>query len=211
MKVKYNRTSTLQQSGNRFDLDETKYDLVLFDKGVSGTVPFHKRPEGSKLLTLVQSGQVKTVVFEELSRAGRNTIDVLNTLDILEGKEVNVQIRNLGIQSRPQENTSNPIWKMLVSILSSLYEMERENIRERTDAGRRMYLLKGGRLGRPTNSGESHHKFLNKPKSQEILKYLRKGQFSQRQIAKICRVSPKTVQKVCKTSGLSTRTCENDL
>ena len=196
MRVKYNRTSTIQQDGNRFELDDNPYDLVLFDKGVSGSVPFNERPEGKRLMHLVRSGQVTTVVFEELSRTGRNTVDVLNTLEILEENEVNVVVRNLGIQSRPNGKPKNPVWKMIVSVMSSLYEMERENIRERTEMGRMVYLMKGGKLGRPKNSSESDHKFLNKPKSQEILKYLNKGKFSQREISKLCRVSPKTVKKV---------------
>jgi len=151
---------------------------------------------------LVRSGQVTTVVFEELSRTGRNTVDVLNTLEILEENEVNVVVRNLGIQSRPNGKPKNPVWKMIVSVMSSLYEMERENIRERTEMGRMVYLMKGGKLGRPKNSTESDHKFLNKPKSQEILKYLYKGKFSQREIAKICKCSPKTVRKVMEKSTL---------
>ena len=200
MRVKYNRTSTIQQDGNRFELDDNPYDLVLFDKGVSGSVPFNERPEGKRLMKLVRSGQVTTVVFEELSRCGRNTVDVLNTLEILEENEVNVVVRNLGIQSRPNGKPKNPVWKMIVSVMSSLYEMERENIRERTEMGRMVYLMKGGKLGRPKNSTESDHKFLNKPKSQEILKYLNKGKFSQREIAKICKCSPKTVKKVLEKS-----------
>jgi len=196
MVVKYNRTSTIQQDGSRFELDKGNYDLVLFDKGVSGSVPFQERPEGSKLMNLVRSGVVESVVFEELSRTGRNTVDVLNTLEVLESHEVNVVIRNLGLQSRPNGKPKNPIWKMIVSVMSSLYEMERDNIRERTEMGRMVYLMKGGKLGRPKNSTESDHKFLNKPKSQEILKYLNKGKYSQREISKLCRVSPKTIRKV---------------
>lgn len=85
---------------------------------------------------------------------------------------------------------------MIVSVMSSLYEMEKDNIRERTEMGRIVYVMQGGKLGRPKNSTESDHKFLNKPKSQEILKHLNKGKFSQREIAKICKCSPKTVRKV---------------
>jgi len=155
MRVKYNRTSTIQQDGNRFELDDNPYDLVLFDKGVSGSVPFNERPEGKRLMNLVRSGQVTTVVFEELSRTGRNTVDVLNTLEILEENEVNVVVRNLGIQSRPNGKPKNPVWKMIVSVMSSLYEMERENIRERTEMGRMVYLMKGGKLAPPSGCGHS--------------------------------------------------------
>ena len=45
MRVKYNRVSTLQQSGDRFTVDQTNYDLVLFDK-ISGSVPFKEREKG---------------------------------------------------------------------------------------------------------------------------------------------------------------------
>jgi len=39
MRIKYNRVSTLQQSGDRFTMDKENYDLVLLDK-VSGSVSF---------------------------------------------------------------------------------------------------------------------------------------------------------------------------
>ena len=101
MKIKYNRTSTSQQEGSRFELDEDHYDLVLFDKGVSGSILFGDRPDGGRLLNLVRGGEVKTVVFEELSRTGRNTVDVLSTLQVMDDHGVNVVIRNIGVESRP--------------------------------------------------------------------------------------------------------------
>lgn len=203
MKVKYNRTSTLRQEGNRFELDTAEYDLVLFDKGVSGSVPFVERPDGKRLMQMVGRGEVQTVVFEELSRAGRNTVDVLNTLQVMGDMNVNVVIRNLGVESRPNGQDENPVWTILVSVMAAIYDMERRSIRERTKMGRQIYLRNGGRLGRPRNSIESDHKFLSKPKSQEILKYLKKGKYSQREIAKLCRASPATVRKVRRMMGQS--------
>ena len=50
MKIKYNRTSSVGQEGARFDLDTQTYDEVLFDKGVSGKVPFKERPEAKRLV-----------------------------------------------------------------------------------------------------------------------------------------------------------------
>ena len=94
MKVKYNRTSTIQQEGKRFDLDKNEYDLTLFDKGVSGKIPFSERTEGNKLTQLVNDGKVSEVVVEELSRLGRNTIDTLTTLKFFEDNEVNADTGN---------------------------------------------------------------------------------------------------------------------
>ena len=193
MKVKYNRVSTLQQSGNRFSADEDKYDLVLFDK-VSGKVPFKERPKAQELVKLVEQGKVKELVIEEFSRVGRTIGDCIQTLEWLEAKEVNVVVRNLGIQSRPQ-GKKNPIWGLLSATMASLYSLEMENIRERTSTGRAGYVQKGGRLGRPNGSTESEKRFMEKPKTQQIIKLLEKGR-TVREIAAITECSSKTVQKV---------------
>jgi DNA invertase Pin-like site-specific DNA recombinase len=193
LKVKYNRVSTLQQTGNRFTDDKENYDLVLLDK-VSGNVPFSKRDKAQELIKLVVSGQLSDLVIEEFSRLGRNTGDVISTLEWLDQAGVNVIVRNIGLQSRPM-GKKNPIWKMISSVMSSLYEMELENIKERTTVGRLIYVQNGGKLGRPQNSLESSKKFLNKPLSQQIIKSLKKG-LTIREISKVCSVSTKTVMKV---------------
>ena len=193
MKIKYNRVSTLQQSGNRFELDNDNYDLTLLDK-VSGSIPFMERPKGIEVVKLVEAGRVSDLVVEEFSRLGRNTGDVIRTLEWLEEKEVNVNILNNGLQSRPN-GKKNPVWKMISSVMSSLYEMELENIKERTMMGRLVYVQRGGKLGRPEGSNENERQFLNKEKSHEILKYLNKKR-TIREISKITSTSNKTIIKV---------------
>jgi DNA invertase Pin-like site-specific DNA recombinase len=193
LKVKYNRVSTLQQTGNRFTDDKENYDLVLLDK-VSGNVPFSKRDKAQELIKLVVSGQLSDLVIEEFSRLGRNTGDVISTLEWLDQAGVNVTVRNIGLQSRPM-GKKNPIWKMISSVMSSLYEMELENIKERTTVGRLVYVQNGGKLGRPLDSNEAKNIFLQKEKSQQILKSLRKG-LTIREVAKLSSASTKTVMKV---------------
>lgn len=192
MKIKYNRVSTLQQSGDRFDADDNFYDLVLFDK-ISGTIPFKERPKGKELVDIVEQGQVFELVAEEFSRLGRNTGDVISTLEWLEEHQVNVTIRNVGLQSRPN-NKRNPIWKMISSVMSSLYEMELENIKERTATGRMVYVQRGGKLGRPANSTESEKAFLDKEKTKDIIKWLNKGR-TIREISSHTNASNKTIIK----------------
>ena len=86
---------------------------------------------------------------------------------------------------------------MLTSVMSSLYEMELENIRERTMVGRQVYVLRGGKLGRPSNTNESNLEFLNKDSSQKIRKALEKG-LTVREVSKVTEVSTRTVMKVKK-------------
>lgn len=193
MKIKYNRVSTIQQTGERFKVDEQGYDKVILDK-VSGTIPFRERDGGKEIYTLVKKGDLKELVLEELSRGGRNTGDLITTLEWLDENEVNVVVRNIGLESRPN-GKRNPIWKMITSVMSSLYEMELENIKERTHYGRVMYVRNGGKLGRPDGTKENRRTFLNKPKSKEILKYLEMD-LSYREISRLVGCSVNTVGKV---------------
>ena len=169
--------------------------MTLLDK-VSGSVSFMDRTEAKKLIQYVEEGKITEIVTEEFSRLGRNTGDVISTLDWLDQHNVNVRIRNLGIESRPN-GKRNSVWKILSATMSSLYEMELENIKERTSTGRMIYLQNGGVLGRPKNTTESNSSFLSKPKSKKITHYLERG-LSIREVAKQVNASPKTIMKVKK-------------
>ena len=197
MRVKYNRTSTIQQEGERFKLDKDNYDLTIFDKGVSGKIPFSEREGGIKLTNLVNEGRVKEVVVEELSRLGRNTIDTLTTLKSFEEKGINVVVRGMGNLQSMIDGKKNPIWNLITSVMSSLYELERENILERTEMGRKMYVMNGGKLGRKVGSVENRKEFLQKDKTKKIVSLLEKGK-SVRDISSRLGVSTKTIVKVRK-------------
>lgn len=197
MRVKYNRTSTIQQEGERFKLDKDNYDLTIFDKGVSGKIPFSEREGGIKLTNLVNEGKVKEVVVEELSRLGRNTIDTLTTLKSFEEKGINVVVRGMGNLQSMIDGKKNPIWNLITSVMSSLYELERENILERTEMGRKMYVMNGGKLGRKVGSVENRKEFLQKDKTKKIVSLLEKGK-SVRDISSRLGVSTKTIVKVRK-------------
>lgn len=178
-------------------MDNDPYDLILLDK-VSGSVDFKNRPKGKEVTNLVNNGKVETLVIEEFSRIGRNTGDVLKTLEWLEDNQVNVVVRNIGLQSRPN-GQKNPIWKIISSVMSSLYEMELENILERTTVGRQVFVQNGGILGRPVGSTESEKDFLNKKSSRKVIKSLKKG-FTIREASKVASVSTRTTMKVKKTA-----------
>ena len=197
MRVKYNRVSTQIQSGNRFEADTEKYDLILFDK-ISGTVKFKDRPQAKILIDYIQKGIVKEVIVEELSRLGRHTGDCISTLEWMDEKEINVVVRNLGVESRPNGKT-NPIWSILSATLSSVYSLEISSIKERTSIGRQVFLQRGGVLGRKAGSTLSDRDFIEKPKSKKILEYLEKG-WTLREIAKQVDASTKTVMKVKSTA-----------
>ena len=194
MIIKYNRTSTIILKGERFKQDKDIYDLTINDFGVSGKIPFNRRDGGSKLIEMVNEGKVNKVVFEDLSRCGRTLKDSINTLDYFFENGVVIKVRNIGIESHTPDGEKNPMWNIITSILSSVYEMERERILEITEMGRKQYVLNGGKLGRKVGSEESEMIFLKKPQTKSIIKLLKMGK-SNRDIIGRLNCSPKTITK----------------
>ena len=197
MIIKYNRTSTINQKGERFKLDKGNYDLTINDFGISGKIPFNRREGGSKLIELVKEGKVTKIVFEDLSRCGRTLKDSINTLDYFFENSVIIKVRNIGIESHTPNGEKNPMWNIVTSILSSVYEMERERILEITEMGRKQYVLNGGKLGRKIGSEESEMVFLRKPQTKSIIKFLKMGKTNRDIIGRL-NCSPKTITKVRK-------------
>jgi DNA invertase Pin-like site-specific DNA recombinase len=113
----------------------------------------------------------------------------------MEKHNVTVTIQSLGNLRSIIDGKKNPLWTLISSIMSSLYQMELENLKLRTHMGRQSYLLKGGKLGRRMGSNENETSFMNKPKSQEIVSLLRRGK-STRDIVGRLGVSPNLVTKV---------------
>jgi len=198
MKVKYIRWSTLSQSPARQLVDKKKYDLILQEQ-ISGSIALAKRPKGSELLKLIETGKVKELFVEEFSRLGRNAFDTLSTLNICEQHNVTVHIQNMNLSSHV-DGRINPLFKMFSYIVSVIAEQERELIKERTEMGKIAAREKGVRFGRKPGSNERKLDFLNKENNRAILKYLIKGDNTIREIAKLTDTSTATVSKVKKVA-----------
>ena len=197
MKVKYQRTSTMEQHGDRFGMDKEQYDLIFFDRGISGTKPFRERTNGMKIITLVECGKLEELIVPELRDIGRNTFDTISVLEFMERHSVIVTIQSLGNLQSIVEGKKNPLWTLVSSIMSSLYQMELENLKLRTHMGRQSYIMKGGKLGRKIGTKENDSSFMMKPKTREIISLLKKGK-STRDICGRLNVSPNLVTKVRK-------------
>ena len=178
-------------------MDIEQYDLVLFDRGISGTKPFRERTNGIKIITLVEQGTLKELIVPELRDIGRNTFDTISVLDFMERHSVIVTIQSLGNLQSIVEGKKNPLWTLVSSIMSSLYQMELENLKLRTHMGRQSYIMKGGKLGRKIGTKENDSSFMLKPKTREIISLLKKGK-STRDICGRLNVSPNLVTKVRK-------------
>lgn len=117
---------------------------LFIDAGVSGGKPIAERPEGSRLVELVTSGQVQCVVVVKLDRAFRNTVDCLQTVTEWEKAGVALHIIDLGGNSI---DTTSPAGRFMLTVLSAAAEMERGMIRDRCNSGRASRKAQGYRVG----------------------------------------------------------------
>jgi len=190
MKSIYIRVSTTEQNIDRQVKEGTK---AYIDK-LSGSIPFAERPGAKKLLNDIDAGKITEVEVHSIDRLGRNTLDIMTTIQGLTDKGINVISKKEGLQTII-DGKENPMSKLLVGILGTLAEFELTRIRERQAEGIAKAKARGEYKGRDVNSKESREKFLSKPKSQKIIKKLKKGE-SVRSTALKLKTSINTVRKV---------------
>jgi DNA invertase Pin-like site-specific DNA recombinase len=89
-----------------------------------------------KIISMVESGILKELVVPELRDIGRNTYDTISVLDFMEKHNITVTIQSLGNLRSIINGKKNPLWTLISSIMSSLYQMELENLKLRTHMGR---------------------------------------------------------------------------
>ena len=146
----YTRVSTaIQVDGYSLDAQKDKLrkyaeyeDMIVAaeysDEGFSGK-NIQGRLEFQRMLNDIQEGKdgVSYVLVFKLSRFGRNAADVLNSLQLMQDFGVNLICVEDGIDS------SKDSGKLMISILSAVAEIERENIRTQTMAGREQKAREG--------------------------------------------------------------------
>ena len=129
------------------DREEMEIVDIYEDAGKSGK-SIEGRPAFKKLLSDVENGlDVDYVLVYKLSRFGRNAADILNSLALLQTYDVNLICIEEGIDS------SQTSGKLLISVLSAVAEIERENILEQTMNGRREKARQGKWNGGPPPYG----------------------------------------------------------
>jgi DNA invertase Pin-like site-specific DNA recombinase len=157
----YIRVSTLQQANDGDSLEtqlkqinsysalkgyEIPLENFITERGVSGSLEFESRPEGSKLFERLEAGDV--LIFSKLDRAFRNTRNALNTLHELKLRGVSVHFIDLG-----GDVTNDGIGSVIFTILSAFATFERERIATRIREVKQIQKADGKFLGGFTRFG----------------------------------------------------------
>lgn len=148
VRVGYTRVSTIAQTLEQQNVALAAAGVMkTFSDVMSGARD--DRPGLAALLDYVREGDI--VVVWKLDRLGRNTLHILETVKSLTDRGVTLVSTTDGIDS------STAAGRMVIAVLASMAEFERELIKERTALKRAASQANGTRFGRPRKVVEEAH------------------------------------------------------
>lgn len=164
-------------------------EIEFISEKITGVAPLQER----KLYQVLTMEGVARLVVEDVDRLGRDAAEVLTIIKELTARGINFTVTRYGIDTILPNGDENPVAKMIFSIMSTLFEQERNNIKRKQRQGIEIAKLQGKYKGRKLNTTLSPDQLITKyPK---VVKELQSGT-SIRRTAKLCDISPTTVQNV---------------
>lgn len=173
--------------------------LRIFEEHISGGKKNSERAGLQECLAFAVENNITVILISELSRAGRQIWEVLETVKFCIDHNIDIYFQKEGLRLFDESGKVNGVMAIYISCLSFCAEKERENIAFRLNQGRQLAVEKGVKMGRPQGAIKTLDQL-----SQEyapVIKSLKRGQ-SVRNTAKICSVSVSTVQRVKKALNI---------
>ena len=169
----------------------------VFANKISGAVRNEERTEICELVEYVKYNQIHRVVCSEISRIGRNTLEALKIIQVLNENGVSLYVKNYNLETLDSNGKVNPIASLICTILLEVASMERLTIKERMESGRKQYIEKcrreGVKMGRPATYRKSNDTY--KQQYQREISLIRKG-LSLANISAITGTSINTIRKI---------------
>jgi len=194
--ILYCRVSSIDQKTDRQRINELDFKVVVEDK-CSGSIPFFEREGGKEILKYINNQIATSLSVWTIDRLGRNLRDILNTIHFFNERNIPIIFVSQGLRTIDENGKENAITKLMISILGTVGEMEKSQIRERQLEGIKIAKLKGVYKGRLEGTTEDVHAFLDKPKNKKALEYIKKG-YKLTEAAKLANVHINTMTKIKK-------------
>ena len=172
-----------------------------FEEHISGAKKNHERPVLQECLTYCIEVKIDVLLLSELSRLGRNVDEVLANIRFAKENHLNIYFQKEGISIYGSDEKENPYLTIMIAVLGTCAQMERESIHYRLLSGRKVYVDKNlaetGKSGLGRKVG--YRKPIDKKREEykETLKLLRAG-YPIRKVAKLTDVSESTVKRLKK-------------
>lgn len=196
-------STTDRQSTTRQVIELTSYaELVklkverVYEEKVSGAKKNSERIVLQDCQEFCIQNKIDVILISELSRLGRNTFELLSTVQKLIDAKVNIYFHKEQFSLLDENKMPSLFTPILIAVLGTAAQLERENIQYRLNSGRAQFINGGGKLGRKIGSVKTKEK-----KEQEysnVIKLLNKQYYTLKEIAKLSGVSISTIQRLKK-------------
>ena len=178
-------------------LDYVKYQNLeickIYEEHISGAKKNVERPILQQAIDFCKSNGVSILLVSELSRLGRNAFEVLATVKDLIDSGINLYMQKEQLTLLDAEGKPTIFAPIMIATLSTCAQLERENIKFRLNSGRKLYIERGGKLGRKVGSIKTTEQ--KKEEYKDIISYLKRG-YSVRNTAKLTNKGISTVQRI---------------
>lgn len=197
------RVSTNNQDYNRQINELTEFCdkqgwnvCKVFANKISGAKTIEERTEIQDMITYVRAHDIDKVVVLEISRLGRNTLEALKVIQMLNEEGICLFVKNYNLETIVNDKI-NPVASLICTILLEIASMERLTIVERMTSGRNQYIAKcraeGKKMGRPETYKKSDDAY--REQYAKDISLLKKG-ISLRNVNSITGTSIMTLRKV---------------
>ena len=173
-----------------------RYDVLkVYEEHISGAKKNSERAVLQEAIDYCILNNVDILLSSELSRIGRSSFEVLETVKKLIDNKVNLYLQKEQMTLLDEKGEPSMFVPVTLACLSCSACLERENIQYRLNSGRRLYIERGGRLGRRVGSVKTREQ--KEQEYRDVLSYLRKG-YKVKDTAKLTNKSEKTVSRLKK-------------
>jgi len=178
MRIGYIRVSTIYQNESRQIEGLKKYNLEkVFSEKISAKNM--NRPKLKEMLDFAR--EEDTIYIHDFSRLARSTKDLLDIVEILNKRGVNL------VSNKENLDTSTPTGKLMLTVIGAINEFERTNLLERQREGISIAKREGKYKGRKTIHIDGFEKFYNDYMERSLNKM---------QLAKALNISRPTLNKL---------------
>ena len=178
-------------------LDYVEYQKLelskVFEEHISGAKKNSERPVLQQAIEYCKSNGVAILLVSELSRLGRNAFEVLATVKDLIDSGINLYMQKEKLTLLDADGKPTMFAPIMIATLSTCAQLERENIKFRLNSGRKLYIERGGKLGRKVGSIKTTEQ--KREEYKDIIFYLKRG-YSVRNVAKLSGKGISTVQRI---------------
>lgn len=200
--VIYARVSSI---GDRQNTDRQISDLLdyvsfknleiskIYEEHISGAKKNTERPVLQEAIEYCKTNHISILLVSELSRLGRNAFEVLATVKDLIDSGINLYMQKEQLTLLDAEGKPTMFAPIMIATLSTCAQLERENIKFRLNSGRKLYIERGGKLGRKVGSVKTTEQ--KREEYRDIISYLKRG-YSVRSTAKLSGKGISTVQRI---------------